>query len=280
MKIYQGLAASVLAIVVGQAQATPFFKVFNDGEFEYLGPNLSKEDPFKSENTSLGTTLGKVDFEVLPDGSPPGNLAGAGYGNAVTFHYQVPTDVTLHTTTSNILYPGNTRIEGGYGVAVSPTYTDPIAVAFASPVAASGIWLLDIDNFTSGPDAFATWDFIDGSAYTVLFDTSSARPKNWFFSLISYTDASFTQASNDIVGFTFGELGGNATYADNLYVGMLGGSLSEYPPVLPPPPPPPPPPCDTCGTPPPPTQVAEPASTALFCAGVAALSIARRRKPF
>jgi parallel beta-helix repeat protein len=212
----------VITVVSLPAQAAVFYQPFVGGYLKSEAPDFTTQWNFENEMDSLNLNNALIDFETYPDGS----VSSPGVSPAYPLIYAsgLPADVIIESEQGQLAYFSPTFMSGsGYGIEpyneqVPNGWVGEITVLFSQPVAAAGIWLLDIDNW-SGIDAYATWTFSDGSTHTETFNNTDA-PANYFFGLVTYQDESKSLPYDSIASFTFEELGGNANFATNLLFGI------------------------------------------------------------
>jgi hypothetical protein len=200
------------------AKAAPTYRVFS-GECDALAA-------FINELGSLGLSSSLVDFETMPDGSPSRTVT---LGNPVTYSINLPISVTFSTSALQLdleglvnspmtvsgqyhMHPGPLGIEGNNA-------QQPISATFHCNVAAAGLWLTDIDNW-SHTDAWVGWTFHDGTRRIADFDASRLAESH-FFGLITYSDSTRSAAANSIVRIDFDQTADNATCVDDVYFAVI-----------------------------------------------------------
>jgi hypothetical protein len=234
-KTYWTSASVALFLFPQVSVAVPVFDLSTGGYRIFQGQNLTPENQFTSKLSQLSLSTGLIDFEKGPSGDNIQSFSGRfsagtypvtysiGLPTSAQFEAGVPQLADLSISNTFPITP-STMIQPNAAFDV----TAPVTVTFGKPVAAAGLWLLDVDNFVAGNDAFVSWHFTDGSVYTKFLDTNG-RTSNDFFGLTTFTDATKNDALDAIEKITFRQLGGNATRFDNVHFGAVTPESLERP---------------------------------------------------
>ena len=201
---------------------------------------------FQTSLTSLSLTAELIDFETLPDGTPAG-AGDVGRSSPETFNIFGGSNTATFSTGSSFVYENFVSISASHSLREDASA--PTELAYGSPVAAIGVFALDIDNLVSDAASAIYHSTILADVVQNFDNQGGAENSVAFFGAIATNDALDT-AADILTGVTYDQSNVSTpefTYLDDLH----SASAAAIP---------------------------EPTSLALFGLGLVGLSY-RRRKP-